>query len=88
MIYAAIFLVALIRVFARAYQQISVIRYKWIRIIPVSYAMSAADNFQWAATGYFAARQEWLMIVIVWLVQGTAGWMGAHLAMYVQKRFP
>lgn len=85
MIYALIFCVALIRVFARALQQLSVVNYRWARVPLISYLMTFSDYFQWGVAAYFTAEHAWLTAVLVALIAGTGSWIGTYLAMWLHK---
>lgn len=88
MIYALIFCISLIRVYARAAQQLNVVDYRWVRVPAFSYLMSASDYFQWGAAAYFTVHQNWLAVCAVAFLAGTGGWLGTVTAMYLHKRFP
>lgn len=86
MIYAAIFCFAVVRVFARAAQQLNVVNFKWLRVPFFSYLMAAGDFALWAIAASFVASRDWRGFVVAVLVYGTAGWVGAVVAMLLHRR--
>lgn len=85
MIYALIFCISLIRVFARALQQLSVVNFHWLRIPLVSYLMSYADYFQWGVAGYYAGHDQFWTAAFAATLAGTGGFLGTYLAMWLHK---
>lgn len=86
MIYAIIFAVAVLRVFARAGQQLNVTEYRWMRVPAYSYLMAAGDFALWGSAFALFQASNWWGFALAVIVYGTAGWLGAVVAMWVHKR--
>lgn len=85
-LYALIFAVSLVRVYARAAQQLNVVQFRWKRIAPFSYLMSLADVVLWGTTAHYVVSRNWLGAGLSMFLYGTAGWIGAMLAMKFHPR--
>lgn len=85
-IYAVIFCVAVVRVFARAGQQLNVVNFQWLRLPFFSLLMAAGDFALWGSAFTLFTARDWAGFVIAVLVYGTAGWLGAVLAMLLHRR--
>lgn len=86
MIFLAIFFMSLLRVYARAAQQLNVVDYQWFRVPFYSYLMSATDYFQWGAAGYLIAERNWVGAGIAAVIAGTGATIGSYIAMYLHRR--
>lgn len=85
-IYAVIFCVAAVRVFARAGQQLNVVHFQWLRLPLFSYLMAAGDFALWGSAFVLFAARDWVGFAVAVLVYGTAGWLGAVAAMLLHRR--
>jgi hypothetical protein len=85
-IYALIFCIAVLRIYARAGQQLNVVDYQWLRVPFFSYLMAAGDFGLWGSAYSLFASRNWFGFAVAVLVYGTAGWIGAVIAMYLHKR--
>lgn len=85
MIYLLIFSVAVLRVFARAAQQLNVVNFQWMRVPVFSYLMAAGDFGLWGSAYVLFGRHDWLGFALAVVVYGTAGWFGAILAMKIHQ---
>ncbi len=84
-IYATIFGIAVVRVYARAGQQLNVIHYQWLRLPLFSYLMAAGDFGLWGSAFVLFQQKNWPGFCIAVVVYGTAGWIGSSLAMLLHK---
>ena len=84
-IYGAIFGIAIVRVYARAGQQLNVVQYRWLRVPLFSYLMAAGDFGLWGSAFVLFQHRDWLAFFLAVAVYGTAGWIGAALAMATHK---
>ena len=83
MIYLAAFMASLIGVGLKSTQQLQVVHYQYLRVIPVSYGMAAAEVFlisQIAMQGFGPS------LVLMIFAIGTGAWIGAFCGMTIHKR--
>lgn len=86
LILLSIFIVSFIKVAARSFQQLNVVRGRFFTVIPVSYVMAFSEIF---VTGYGAAQivsENYTQAALVGLVYGTGGWMGCWLSMWADNK--
>ncbi len=86
MIYLVIFCVATLRVFARAGQQLNVVGFHWWRLPAYSYLMAAGDFVLWGSAFTLFNRHDWVGFVVAVMAYGTAGLVGAVIAMWFHRR--
>ena len=85
-VYVLIFGVSILRTFARAAQQLNVVHYRWLRVPAFSYLMGAGDFAMWGSAYVLFDHHNWPGFLLAVLIYGTAGWIGATVAMYLHQR--
>lgn len=83
-LYLAAFAASYISVALKSTQQLQVVHYQFIRVIPVSYGMAGAEVFlisQIAMQGFGPS------LLVMVLAIGTGAWMGAITGMTLHRRF-
>lgn len=81
-----LFLFNVLSVAARSYQQLNVVHYKWLAIIPTSYGMQAKDFVNIGLAAPWAVSGDWQMVLIAYFVASTGAWLGCWAGMWLHKR--
>ena len=81
-----IFACSYVQIMAKAFQQLNVVKYKWLSIPVVSYAMAYCE-YIWISLGVIDVVNHGLnQIIINGFALGTGGFLGAWTGMYLHSR--
>lgn len=85
-LYLAVGLGVYIRVALKAALQLSVVEYKFARIIPLSYVSQVCELVIIGASATAILHHKAAVIVGMIAVMGTAAWAGTHTSMRIHRR--
>lgn len=83
---AILFVTQYFYVFAKSSQQLNVVFFKWLRIIPNSYLMSGIYFYEmYIGYGDMDEHGAWRIFILL-AFHGTGAWMGSWSGMWLHKR--
>lgn len=86
MLFFLVFLIGLLKVAARAFQQRNVVFDKWMSIIPTTYIMASMEILLTGFTALEFVENGFSSALFLILSYGTGGWLGCWFAMWFHKK--